>query len=278
MKLFKVFFQFYINSSCHVALSAVAFTCLTGIELRISTDFFLLFFVFFATVLGYNFVKYLGFIAPLVRPESRRLKGIGLMTGLAAVTLPFFIMKFSLSSVGMVIAMGILTFFYAMPLSIGKLNKQTKLNLRGLSGVKIFVIALVWAVTTVLLPALEEGMTFSTSIFKIVVQRFLWVLVLMIPFEIRDLKYDHVSLATWPQNFGVPNTKILGGILLSVILLLEIFLGQWPLGSWFWILLFMVFLTAALIFSTKREQSLYYSAFWVEGLPVLWLGLVLLFG
>jgi len=276
MKVLKVLFQFYINSSCHVALSVGAFTYLSAIQLGIPVAAYLLFFVFFATILGYNFVKYLGFIALLKQSEIQVPTGIVLISVMAAMMLFIFIGNFSVVSIAILAFMAGLTFLYAMPLSFKKQTPHTIVNLRGLSGVKVFIIAFVWSVTTALLPALEAGLPCSLSLILMLLQRFVWVLVLMIPFEIRDLKYDHPSLATWPQNFGVRNTKIIGTVLLTVILLLEISNGVRQ-GTWFWILLIMVLITCLMIWQSKREQSFYYSAFWVEGIPILWLAMLLLF-
>ncbi|MEX2363052.1 MAG: hypothetical protein WD597_05490, partial [Balneolaceae bacterium] len=53
-------FDFYINSSIHVALSVTAFTGITLLNFEIRPDNGLLLFIFFGTVTGYNFVKYAG--------------------------------------------------------------------------------------------------------------------------------------------------------------------------------------------------------------------------
>ena len=44
-------------------------------------------------------------------------------------------------------------------------------------------------------------------------QRFLFVFVLMLPFEIRDMKYDSLKLSTIPQQIGIIKTKAIGLLL-----------------------------------------------------------------
>ena len=95
----------------------------------------------------------------------------------------------------------------------------------------------------------------------------------MFPFEIRDLNYDSLKLATIPQKIGVKQTKLVGLFLLIVFYLLNYFkddINTTVLVSYLMIasitLLFLVF--------SKQNQSKYYSAFWVESLPLVWLGIL----
>src|SRR5690606_20153897 len=83
--------------------------------------------------------------------------------------------------------------------------------------------AFVWAGVTVVLPVIP----FKNGIFHNLalefLQRFLLVLVLILPFEIRDLRYDLEQLGTLPQRIGVTRTKIFGILLLLGVIILEIF-------------------------------------------------------
>jgi hypothetical protein len=98
----------------------------------------------------------------------------------------------------------------------------------------------------------------------------------MLPFEIRDLKDDSLKLATIPQKIGIFNTKLFGAVLLVFFVVLDLFntiaMADILLNA---VLALVTFLF--LVFA-KKNQSKYYSAFWVESLPVLWLVLLLLFG
>ena len=58
MRLFKVLFDFYINSSIHVGLSCYALVRMTQHMFHIPYEEPVANFAFFGTVVGYNFVKY----------------------------------------------------------------------------------------------------------------------------------------------------------------------------------------------------------------------------
>ena len=69
MRILKTLLDFYINSSIHVALSVYALTWITLNEFQIEYDENILYFNFYATITGYNFVKYFG----LAKFHHRRL-------------------------------------------------------------------------------------------------------------------------------------------------------------------------------------------------------------
>ena len=99
-------------------------------------------------------------------------------------------------------------------------------------------------------------------------QRFLIVVVLILPFDIRDVKFDAISLQTIPKKIGVEKTKKLGLILLIFTLLLEYLLSTPNLSKNSFLLFFS--LTVILLMRAKMKQSKYYSSFWVELIPVFW--------
>ena len=60
MRFLKQVLDFYINSSIHVSLAVLSLSWITLIEFDISYDINVLFFIFYASITGYNFVKYFG--------------------------------------------------------------------------------------------------------------------------------------------------------------------------------------------------------------------------
>ncbi|MDX1316928.1 MAG: hypothetical protein R3262_05250, partial [Xanthomarina gelatinilytica] len=107
-------------------------------------------------------------------------------------------------------------------------------------------------------------------------QRFVFVTVLMFPFEIRDLNYDSLKLATIPQQIGIKNTKIVGVLLLMLFFLLEFLKPQLSVEHTVSMLITM-FVTLMFLIFANRNQGRYYSSFWVEGIPLVWLLLLLVF-
>lgn len=167
-----------------------------------------------------------------------------------------------------VVVLLLLTGLYALPV----LPKAQ--NLRSWGGVKIFVVALVWAGTTVLLPVFSVNQYISWDVGIETFQRFVLVLILLIPFEIRDLAYDKAELKTLPQRFGVTSTKIFGGFA-TLVFFFSTFLKD-ELSNVELILKGIFFLVlGSMMFVTKRNQAKYFSAFWVESLPIFWYGLAI---
>lgn len=171
---------------------------------------------------------------------------------------------------------GIITFLYAIPFLPRKKMLEKSNNLRNISGLKVFLIALVWTGVTVYLPLLNNNYALNSDVIIISVQRFLLVIMLMLPFEIRDLKFDSLKLATIPQKLGVKGTKIMGIIMGVVFFVLEFFKSK-VFGNQLVVLLVFTFITVLFVIFSKEKQSKYYCAFWVESLPIIWLLLVLFF-
>jgi len=58
MNLFKLVFNFYINSSIHVALAVYALVRITESYFKLPYNENLDYFIFYGTITGYNFIKY----------------------------------------------------------------------------------------------------------------------------------------------------------------------------------------------------------------------------
>ena len=147
MTLFKRFLDFYINSSLHVALAVLSFSVLTGYELNLMGSIFFYSATFCASVAGYNFVKYFGLTKFYYRSLTTKLKYIQLVSVLSLTGFGFVIFQLQQSSQIVYVFLALITFLYAIPMGI-----KTPKNLRSVGGVKIYIIAFVWAITTVVLP------------------------------------------------------------------------------------------------------------------------------
>jgi len=273
MKFLKRVFDFYINSSIHVALAVCSLVWITLLEFDQEANFKLLLFVFFATVTGYNFVKYFGLAKFHHRSLATWLKYIQIFSFLCFLGLTYFTFQLNIKTLYVLVGLGVITFFYAIPF-LPKKYLLNKGNLRAISGLKIYVIAFVWAITTVIIPLVESDHQIVNDVLITALQRFIFVLVVMLPFEIRDMRYDSLKLSTIPQRIGIRKTKAIGTILAFQILLLELFKDNLNLNQ-FLVLAVVVLLTIMLLVFSKVNQKNYYSSFWVEGIPVIWLGLSL---
>jgi hypothetical protein len=276
MKGLKQIFDFYINSSIHVALAVVSLSWLTLLEFGILMDQNILFFIFFASITGYNFVKYFELAKFHHRHLANWLKLIQVFSFFCFILMCYYALKLEDKTLIFISLFGIITFLYAIPFMPKRFLLDEKLNLRNVEGLKIYVIALVWSGVTVFLPLINNAILFSEDIIITTIQRFVIVIVLTLPFEIRDLQIDSVKLSTMPQKIGEKKTKIIGILLLIFFFFFELLKSEIEFNSLV-TLSIVVIITLFLLIRAKKNQSKYYSSFWVEGVPILWLLLVMLF-
>jgi hypothetical protein len=272
----KSIFNFYLNSSIHVALAVYAMTWITLVQFDLPYSKNVLYFIFFASISGYNFVKYFGLAKFHHRSLANWLKIIQVFSAIAFVLMGYYFFQLNSNVWILILVLGLITFLYAIPLIPKKYLFDDQQNLREVGGAKVYIIALVWSLVTVLIPVLNTYVEISADVFITVLQRFCFVIVLMLPFEIRDLKYDSLKLATIPQKIGTKKTKIIGLLLLLVFLFLEFLKVKNDYSSIISTLI-ITLLTLMLLVLSSEKQSKYYSAFLVEAIPIVWLLILLLF-
>lgn len=263
MKQLKQLFNFYLDSSIHVALSCFALVNCTYLILNISINYSVALFAFFGTIAGYNFVKFDALARAKKNNVSYKLKAI---TGLSFFSLLFGIYYFlELQKITKIIAflILILTILYALPFF------PNKKNARNWSGFKIYIVAICWVGVTLLLPILNSEYKIQSEIIILILQRLLLIFSLILIFEIKDLKNDDLHLKTVPQQIGVRKTKNLG----FVFLIIFFGLGFSNSNTQFLELL-LNFIIAIIIgiflFFSNENRSKYYTAFWVESIPIGW--------
>lgn len=269
MNILKKIFYFYINSSIHVALAVCAFAMITAIEFDFKNSISLMCFIFFGTITGYSFIKYPTLFAfPRNISKSNHTLFQGFIILLALVTI------LSLSQLKPIVqlitfVLALLTLLYAIPFLKNK-------SLRNFNGIKTFIVALVWAGVTVIVPFLNEFNEITDDLMVSFIQRFLMVLVLILPFEIRDLSVDASYLRTLPQRIGILQTKGVGVLLIGICFLLAFFKNNLDLTVFYTFGITLLLLFLFLIFAQKK-QSKYYASFWVESIPIVWWVLILIF-
>ncbi|WP_223170271.1 UbiA prenyltransferase family protein [Maribacter aquimaris] len=263
----KRLFDFYLDASIHVALAVVSLVKATTFFFNVELDGHLMYFVFFGTIVNYNFIKYGVEAEKYLLVGNRYHKNIQFFSFICFVLTCYHGWFLSMDTWLILSILAVLTGFYALPVL------PRARNLRSLGGLKILVVALVWSGITVVLPMVGTQKVLVWDVWVEVVQRILLVLVLLIPFEIRDLAYDEPGLKTIPQRVGVMRTKVFGALLVLLFFILTYFkdvISESELIAKG--VLFLVL--GGLMFVTKRNQSKYFSSFWVESIPLLWCGLI----
>ena len=260
----KKIFDFYIKSSLHVALSAYALTAMTMYFFNITDHFEVKAFVFFGTIVGYNFVKYDALTRlnkTIIRKELRRIIILSIFSALASF---YYFLKLQFITQSLGVFVFVLLMLYTLPFFP---NKQ---NARNWKGIKIYMVSLCWVGVTVILPLINAEIGFTIDILLLSIQRFLLIFVLVLIFEIVDINTDDPHLQTVPQQIGVAKTKLLGYGLLTVLLLLEFL---YKANQDYSPLLFKFIVSGSIalfLYFANENRSRYYASFWVEAIPIFW--------
>lgn len=170
-----------------------------------------------------------------------------------------FTMFLSFRSILPLTILGIVAFFYAFKFRM--FGKRS--NLRDLPVVKIFLIGLVWAVSCVLIPAIESNSLSAETSF-IAAGFFLYIVGITIPFDIRDIDLDEVNKKTIPQLLGIHRSKLLAIVLLLSALPLMGVSAESRL-----ILLPGILFSILLVILTKKNADELFFSFGVDGLLIL---------
>ena len=149
-------------------------------------------------------------------------------------------------------------------------------GLRELPGFKIFLISMLWAMATVVLPAAEGGVFGTVEGALMTLERFLFIFAITLPFDIRDLPFDRARLHTLPQRFGISKAKKIGFLALlamDLIIVLEWSTGLYSLTEML-CLIGVAELAAVALFLSDPDRPEPYFSVGVESLSLLWLGAV----
>lgn len=261
----------YIESSLHVALAVAALVAVTGEYFDFDVPPYVLGALFFGSVVGYNFIKYAPLASDFLSVKGSYYKGMQVFSLFNFCVALYFLKDFSPVAIALAFLAGGLVFFYVYPVH------KLKVAIRNVRGVKVYVVALVWALCTVILPVVESGDTFGFSVFLEVIRRMLFVLAITIPFEIRDLNLDQPGLFTIPQQLGVRGAKLLGYCFLLLFWLLGVVFDQGYLQDKWQPEGILVMLSLVLLYGAGRDRHRYYTGLIVESLPLVWLGLLKFF-
>lgn len=257
MIFLKRIFYFYVRLSLHVAL---AITCLSGVTFlkwHKNLDAIVLCFIFLISILAYNFVKY----ATLPIAVLKRQKDL-LFLNLSCIVLTIVVAFFlPLKMLWWSVLFLVLTLLYSFPV------RSNIKNFRNRYGIKAYLIATCWAGIGVGMPLLSFDAQFTLYAGLVAGQVFLFVLVWLIPFDLRDMDTDSKDLGTIPLILGIRKTKIVGSFLLLSIVLLTFLKSGWKWDTVYLICL----LSAVFLWMAQKKQPKYFSSFWVESIPIVWL-------
>lgn len=269
MSVLKKIIDFSVETSLWVALSVLSFLNISNSIFLIKDNIFLKGFVFCSVVLGYNFIRYYSnsifkkapnftLVFKMLKNLNNKCKSLFFLNIICfAISFYCFMMLKTQTKIFLILPF-LSTLFYTV--------SPGEKTLRNIEGLKIYVVGFTWAIVTVALPVIEFCLPLTEEVYVVFVQRFLITIILILPFEIRDLKEDNKQLKTVPQKIGVLNTKYYGLFLILIFSVLDFY----RLSSISLITVVIAVLLAILLLFSNEKQSKYYASFVVEGLPIFW--------
>ncbi|MGK0384706.1 MAG: 4-hydroxybenzoate polyprenyltransferase [Bacteroidia bacterium] len=176
----------------------------------------------------------------------------------------------------LIIPLGLVAFAYTIPVARKEANK---IRIREIGLWKIFIIASVWTGMTVILPAVNLygfKQIFELGSWQLAFGRFLFILAITIPFDIRDLANDaNKGVRTIPYIIGWKLSVLCSHVLLVAFILLIWF----RLGAhhpFFVGYAISTAITIILVAVASPNRSDFYCSFWLEGTMLLQFMVVLL--
>lgn len=263
MLFYKKAFDFYIKSSLHLGFCVVSLYLVSIFKQQITINYYVLICLFSSTIIVYNFIKYASTLPYYFFVQNAPIKKIQILSFISGCVLLFSLFFLGWKTLFFGFFLFLICLLYVFPLN------HSKSNFRNRSKIKLFLVAICWSGSTVLLPFIESKQMDYYGSLVLFVQFFLFVVIYSMPFEIRDLNYDSKELRTIPQIFGIKKSKYISYVL-SFIFISISFINPSRNNDLISDILISIILIS-IIYKTKKNQTKYFSSFWVESVPVYWL-------
>ena len=261
--------QFLVYTNTMVALSAFCFYKITETIFQFH-DNYIGYFIFFSTLFCYNYMRYFHFLKlksvkylPVWVCVNKNV--IYCISFLSAFLSLYFMLLLGLSFVKLIMPVLCILVFYTPGVKIS----GVQYGIRNIPMLKIFIISSVWVYVTLLLPLIHNAESFNIIVVNHVFQRFLFIIAICIPFDMRDMNVD--TIKTIPNTIGIAQSKFFGLFCLLITQCLLIFQLvnssiDWPL----FIALFLTFeTTSIIIYLSDAKKSLFFYGIVVEGLSII---------
>ncbi|MFA5330410.1 MAG: UbiA family prenyltransferase [Prolixibacteraceae bacterium] len=221
--------QAFIHSNIYISLAAVFLTVSAQIQLGMKPQWHpYLFIIFFATLFEYNLHRLITVITNKEALNSEKHRWV--RENLIAF---YVLVSVSVAGFGVVALLAnpevlytlapfaVITLFYSVPVFE---NRKHLFRLREIPYLKIFLIAIVWSATTILLPIVQSGGTFGkVHVAIMLAERFFFLLAITIPFDIRDLEADrHSGLKTIPLLLNEKGAMYIAYLSLLLFILISV--------------------------------------------------------
>ena len=256
----KSFIRFLVFSNIWVAFCVLSLAITSEILFN-TANYKISQFVFFATIFTYNFQR----IVRVKRGENHIRKHwlqannklLYLFVLLSGIMSSYLFFQFQILTQIAIVFSGVLSLLYPF-------------GLRKIPFSKIFVISLVWTISTMLLLVLENNLIITQNIVLHLMSRFLFVFAITIPFDIRDLKYDAQNLQTIPVFFGASKARFMAFIALFICGIIGFF--QYTQNALIFskllALILLYFMASIFIAKSDESKGEMYFSFWIESMCI----------
>lgn len=256
-------FKFYILSNLHVAFSVFSLYVIFNDNINVFNALFLI----SSTVLSYNLIRLFSFksnrffIKRFMVKHKIIFTGAIVLSGILSLYSYYFL---SLRVKLILIPFMVMTVVYNLDAKWLPIN-----NLRSNGIVKIMVVAMVWTGLVILAPHYGQ-LHLTEENLQILLKSafvFIYIMMLTISFDQRDLLIDAKDLKTIPQLY---KKKLFYFYVVFNILLTLISLQIFESKTELFLAILMINLSTYLCLKSNEYKNFYYTAFWIEGLPILW--------
>lgn len=230
---------------------------------------YLIAFVFFATLCSYNFHYILGYFSSGRKISfsilSNRYTGLLiLMTGGVGILLFFSAAHIRFQNV---VFAFLLTFLYSVPL----LPVRQLAFARKAGFVKTLLLAFTWMFVTAYLPLSQNNVAFTDAGLLIMAKRFLFMLMLCILFDNRDVTVDKIrGLSSLATALSPKAMQWLTGVIFLMLFIINFLLGHHGItGPQVVALQLAAFINVIIYFLSRKKQGYFFYYFVVDGMMVL---------
>ncbi len=252
---------FYVNTNFFVALAVLCLHLSSEILLG-NSNYEVSIFIFFATILTYNFQRLVIIQKGIDNKKSswikKNKKTIYFISIFSLIITFILFLNFKLTTQIAIIVCGIISVLYP-------------LYFRSIPYLKIFIISIVWTFVSTTLLVIENDVYIDQNIYYLHISRFCFVFAITIPFDIRDIAIDFKNIKTIPIIFGEKISRYIGVIFIFIhqSIMLKLYLLDFISYKIFYATIVLSFFTIILIIQSSSKRKDIYFSFGVESASIL---------
>ena len=144
-------------------------------------------------------------------------------------------------------------------------------GLRQVPFLKIFIISIIWTISTFLILVFENNIVLDKTILFHFLTRLFFVFAITIPFDIRDLPFDNSRLKTIPIVFGEIKARVIAIIFLmfSELMCVDLYFSNLLPSHYFLAISMSCLFASIFILNSTKEKSEMYFSFGVESISII---------